>query len=284
MSPRRCGGPLSPAARAALTSLGVHAGNAIREERRRRKLTLGAVARMAGIGEATLHRIEAGEPSSLESYVRVGTALSFRPELRFETRRTRPIRASDDPGADLVHAAMGELEARLLRSYGFRVAIDEPYQHYQFAGRSDVVAWDTERRTLLHLENRTQFPNIQEAAGSYNAKRAYMPRVLAERLEIPRWRSETHVLAVLWSAEPLHSLRLHRSTFEALCPDPIDAVVGWWRREPPTVGVSSTLIVIDPKPDIGRRRRFAGLAQLDRLEPRYRTYAEAAAGLRRRGP
>jgi hypothetical protein len=77
---------------------------------------------------------------------------------------------------------MGEAEARALARPGRTIAIDEPYPHYQFAGRADVLAW--EDRDLLHIENRTQFPNLQDAAGSYNAKRQYLARSLAEGLDI----------------------------------------------------------------------------------------------------
>ncbi len=60
-----------------------------------------------------------------------------------------------------MHAAMGEAGAAHLRTLGFAVRLDEPFQHYQFAGRGDVVAWSVERAALLHLENRTAFPNLQ---------------------------------------------------------------------------------------------------------------------------
>ena len=88
-------------------------------------------------------------------------------------------RRATDRSADLVHAAMGELEAARLRAHQFRVAIDEPYQHFQFAGRGDVVSGISKRRALLHIENRTRFPNMQEVAGSDNAKRAYLGDVIA---------------------------------------------------------------------------------------------------------
>jgi hypothetical protein len=227
----------------------------------------------------TLHRIEAGDVSALESYVRVGVTLSLRLALTFEGRRSSGLPEVQD--RDFVHAAMGELEARHLTTFGLRVAIDEPYQHYQFAGRADVVAWDRERRAMLHIENRTQFPNLQQAAGSYNAKRAYLASVLAQRIGISAWRSVTHVMAVLWSSEAIHVVRLRRSTFVALCPDPMDSFAEWWAGHPALSGVTSTLVVIDPLSGMGRRRRFAGLDDVGRAEPRYRTYADAAAVLRR---
>ena len=179
---------------------------------------------------------------------------------------------------------MGEVEARALAGRSRTVAIDEPYQHYQFAGRADLLAW--EDRDLLHIENRTQFPNIQEAAGSYNAKRQYLARALAERLNIgpAGWRSVTHVMACLWSSEVLHVLRLRRATFGALCPDPPDQLAAWLSADRRTAGWTSSLVLLDPAVPFGSRRRtIASLEDAAKVDPRYRGYAEAAEALRRTG-
>jgi hypothetical protein len=121
-----------------------------------------------------------------------------------------------------------------------------------------VLAWDADARHLLHVENRTRFPNLQEAAGSNNAKRRYLPGVMAERLgRGPRgFDSVTNVMAVLWSSEAIHALRVHPATFAAICPDATDAFDAWWRGagSPPT-GVTSTLVVLDPSPATRRHRR-----------------------------
>ncbi len=180
-----------------------------------------------------------------------------------------------------MHSAMGELEARMLARPGVRVSIDEPYQHYQFAGRADVLAWDDEN--LLHIENRTRFPNLQEAAGAYNAKRQYLASSIAQRLDLgPRgWRSVTHVMACLWSSEVLHAIRLRRATFEALCPDPVESLEAWLAGDRPGVGVTSALAIVDPAAALGTRRRtIVGIAEVDRAVPRYRGYADAAEALR----
>ena len=270
----------SPAAVQALARVSVAAGDLIRAERSRRKLTLRELAARAGVSAAAIAHVEAGHPASLETYARLATALEMRLELGLvdPRRRTAPSRE-----ADLVHAAMGDAEARHLRSLGFDVGLDMPYQHYQFAGRADLLAWDRERRSLLHVENRTRFPNLQEAFGSYNAKRAYLATDVAERIGLGGgWRSETHVIAALWSSEVLHSLRLRTASFEAVCPDPPNAFAAWWSGEPPAQSRASCLVVLDPDPGgpAARRRRFIGLAEAMRAAPRYRDYAAAAQALR----
>lgn len=274
---------MSPAARAALGRMAFEAGQRIRDERTRRGWTLREVAGRAGVALAVVHGVESGDTASLESYARLGTALGMRPSIALVDDRGRSPAGARSEAEDFVHAAMGEAEARALARTGRTIAIDEPNQHYQFAGRADVLAWD-DRDDLLHVENRTRFPNIQEAAGSYNAKRQYLARALAERLNLgPRgWRSVTHVMACLWSAEVLHVLRLRSATFAALCPDPPDGLSAWLRREMPAAGVTSSLVVLDPLVASGSRRRsIASQAEVPRLDPRHRGYADAAEALRR---
>jgi transcriptional regulator with XRE-family HTH domain len=263
----------------ALARMAASAGARVREERMRRHWTLRGLAERAGVSPALVASIEAGAVASLEAYARVVTALDLRPEL--EARDPRP-RAAARPAQDVVHAAMGELEARRFHSLGMRVAIDEPYQHYQFAGRADVLAWDLGRRALLHIENRTRFSNLQEAAGSYNAKRTYLADDLARRWGLGRagWASVTHVVVALWSAEVIHAVRLRTESFRAMCPDPADDFDGWWSGVTPGARQAvSTFVLCDPDPDVRERFRFASLDDALRVRPRYRDYAEAAERL-----
>jgi transcriptional regulator with XRE-family HTH domain len=279
MSPQPFLIPQPRATADAVASFWLAIGVRLRDARIRRQLTVAALARMAGTSRSLAYAAEAGEATSVEAVIRLGRALGLRLEtdLVDPRQRRQPIAAES---ADVVHSAMGELEARHLRRYGFELGIDEPYQHYQFAGRADVVAWDLERRALLHIENRTRFPDLQQAAGSYNAKRAYLADALASRLGIRRWASQAHVVAGVWSSEVLHVIRLRRETFRALCPDGSASFEGWWRGSPPTSGTSSTLIVLDPlaRP---RQRPFVGLDAALTARSRYRGYAEVAERLRR---
>jgi hypothetical protein len=242
-----------------------------------------ALAARAGVSIGVVHAIEAGVGASLESYARVATALSTAPVLRIERHRSREVvRGTHADGEDFVHAAMGECEARALRRPTSVIGIDEPYQHFQFAGRADVLV--REGPDLLHIENRTRFPNVQETAGAYNAKRRYLAGALADLWGVGTrgWRSVTHVMACLWTSEVLHVLRLRSATFDALCPDAPDALNDWLNGTHPKPGVTSTLVLLDPAVPFGSRRRtIAPSDDVPKVEPRYRGYAEAADALRR---
>ena len=214
---------------------------------------------------------------SVEAYCRLAAALGLQLDIALSDPRRKDRAAIN---ADVVHSYMGEIEAARIMSFERHVGIDEPYQHYQFAGRADVVAWDAAQRALLHVENRTRFPNIQEAAGSWNAKRSYLADEMRAKAGVSSWRSVTHVMACLWSSEVLHVLRLRTSTFRALCPDPIDAFATWWSGDLPAPGVrASILVVLDPLAT-GRQRQFVDLDHALTADPRHRGYADVAGKLR----
>ena len=280
MSPRRFSSPPDQAVLKTVRRIWVSIGAQIREERLRRRWSIRDLAAAAEVSPAAAYQLEAGESASLQMAARLTTALGLRLEVDLVDPKKRGGRL--DRQLDVIHSLMGEVEAARLRPYGFPVGLDEPYQHYQFSGRADVVAWDLAARALLHLENRTRFPDFQEMAGSFNAKRAYLGRAIAERAGVRRWASETHVLVALWSSEVLHALRLRPESFRSLCPDPSDAFAAWWSgAAPAAAGSVSTLVVLDPLAT-SRQRLLIGLDDaLSTARPRHRDYADAVQKLKK---
>jgi hypothetical protein len=181
---------------------------------------------------------------------------------------------------------MGELEAGHLRRFELSLMLDEPYQHFHYSGRADLLAVDLRLRALLHLENRTRFPDIQEFLGSWNAKRAYLADDLRRRVGVRSWTSVTHVIVALWSAEALHAIRMHRATFMAAAPDDSSAFNAWWSGAPARSGLTSSLIVLDPAlPDRSRRRTWVDLstALSSSTDARFHGYADTLLALRQSG-
>jgi transcriptional regulator with XRE-family HTH domain len=274
MSPRNVTVP-APRARSTADRIAHQLGREMAERRRSKAWTLERVAARAGVTISTVHGLEAGLQGSLLTYVRVAHALGMDPAFSLSAERNaRPARDSDP-----VHAAMGEVQAAHFRLHGREVLLDEPYQHFQFAGRADVLVLDRTRRALLHIENRTGFPDIQAFVGSYNAKRAYLAGDIAGRLAVRGgFSSIAHVVVAIWSAEVLHTIRLRLATFSAVCPDPVTAFEAWWNGATPPNGVSSALVLFDPLPgQRSTRRRWVGLDAVRRVDARYRSYAEALA-------
>jgi len=122
-----------------------HLGATVLERRRERHWTLRRLSVESGVSTSHLQRMEAGHPASLDAYVAVSRALGLRPAFDLvDPRRRSPLTRAEDP----IHAAMGEAEAALLQGPGRGLSLDEPYQHFQFAGRADVVAWSEAERWL----------------------------------------------------------------------------------------------------------------------------------------
>lgn len=137
-----------------LAAIGGRVGSLIRLERRRRGMTQRDLAGRANVSPALVAWIEAGNVPSTAAYVDIGAALGLRLEIDLiDPRRSKSPARHEDP----VHAAMGEWFVKRLEPFNFSVALDEPYQHYQFAGRADVLAWRLDPPALLHVENRTRF-------------------------------------------------------------------------------------------------------------------------------
>jgi hypothetical protein len=80
----------------------------------------------------------------------------------------------------------------------------------------------------------------------------------------------------LWSAEVVHAIRRRPASFRALTPDDEQRFTASIRGEPPSAGVSRSLLVLDPLAT-GRRRAFVGLeAVLGGVRLRVRDHREAA--------
>lgn len=279
MSPFPFRRPPTPAAASLLNSAAVNAGTRIREARRGRGWSSARLAEAAGVSRTLVHSVEQGNVSTIETYGRLASALGLYLELAMPDRRRHLTTPRDE---DPVHAAMGEFEAAHLLKAGYEVMVDEPYQHYQFAGRADIVAFDRGSRALLHLENRTRFPNLQEAAGAFSAKRQYLATDLAPRLGVPSLASVTHVLVLLWSAEVIRTLKLRAATFRGIAPDGVTAFRAWWGGRPPTHGRSSGLVLLDPASG-PRQAPFIAADDLAALRARHPDYASALTRLRARG-
>jgi transcriptional regulator with XRE-family HTH domain len=279
MSPRSPDQVPRPSASVLADRVAATLGAAVVAERRRRGWTIREVALRARVAPATVHAVETGQRASIDMYARLAVALGLGLDVTLSAERAGRGR----PAGDLVHAAMGEHESALLGRLGYEVAIDRPYQHYQFAGRADVLAWRRDPAALLHLENRTRFPDVQEAAGSFNAKCQYLAPELARQLGLRGFASVTHVIVGLWSAEVIHAVRLRPATFTALAPDDEARLVAWLSGDPPRAGVSRSLVLLDPFAR-GRQRAIVGLERvLGGERPRMRGYREAVDRLRARG-
>jgi len=261
-----------------VTAIRAALGAQVRAARMRRGWTTERLALEAGTSRSLVYLVERGDATTLETYARFGAALGLRFEVTHEDPRTKArLGRAEDP----VHAAIVEILAARYAGQGRVVAADEPFQHFQFAGRADVTAVDPAGPDLLHHEVKTALPNVGELAGAWNVKRRYLAATLAERHGVRGgFRSVTHVLTIAWTADCLHVLRLRGATIRSLGPDAPDAFARWWDgAQPVAAGITSSVVVFDPV-EQPRAAAWAPLHDLGVLRPRHRGYADLLRELR----
>jgi transcriptional regulator with XRE-family HTH domain len=251
-------------------------GAAIRTSRQAHGWSTQQVAHAAGLSRSAVTRLESGKAGGLVTYQRIADVLGLR--LTWELTSL----ATTLEAEDAVHAVMGEVQARRFATGTRRVLVDEPYQHFRFAGRGDLVVVDRGAAAIHHSENKTRIVNVGELSGSFNAKCRWLSGDVAERNGIRRIRSETHTLVLLWSEEVLAVARSLGRTLRALGPDGADPFGAWWDGSP-LAGVHRGLVVFDPIDRGTSQPQWVSLEDALDARPRYRGYADAFHELRAAG-
>jgi hypothetical protein len=121
---------------------------------------------------------------------------------------------------------------------------------------------------------------VQDALGSFAAKRAYLGAELAARLGVRSWLSETHIFAGLWSTEVVGSMRRHRSSLEALSPDPASEVFArWWSGESAVEGRHVGVILLNPVTRRAGTARWTTMQRALDTRSRHSSYSAAARAI-----
>lgn len=251
-------------------------GTTLRAGRLSHGWTLRAVADAAGLSPAAVARLEQGGPGGLATYLRLAEVLGLR--LTWELHALTTTLEAEDA----VHAVMAEVQARRFGTGSRLVLIDEPYQHFRFGGRGDLVVLDRARTALHHSENKTRIVNVGELSGSYSAKCRWLARDVVERHGVRRLTSESHTLVLLWSEEVLAVARTLGHTLRALGQHGTRSFGTWWDDQP-LPGVHRGIVVFDPIDRGSGQPQWVGLDEALEARPRYRGYADAYQDLRAAG-
>jgi transcriptional regulator with XRE-family HTH domain len=135
----------------------------------------------AGTSREMVSRIERGQIEGLtvSSLERIAAAVgaSLYIEVRWRGEQL-------DRLMDAAHAGLQEIVVRQLRDTGWRVEVEVTFNWYGDRGRVDAVAFHLESRTLLIVEVKVRFGDVQDTLGKLDVKTRLGPQ-LARQLGLP---------------------------------------------------------------------------------------------------
>lgn len=184
------------------------------------------LAAAAGVSRALVALAETGaiERLTVRSLRRIAGPLEIRLPLapRWNGGEADRLRDRD-------HAQLVEEVTAFLRRFGWDVAVEFTFSHYGERGSIDIVAWDTESRTLLVIEVKTRVYDVQALIAGLDRKARLAGQLLrAERGWDPLAVSRLIVMPELTANRTL--VARHASIFQAAFPARSRAVRAWLRH------------------------------------------------------
>lgn len=154
------------------------AGAVLRALRRRRRLPQHAVARAAGVSQATISRLERGhlDTVSLGSVRRAFSAVDARVSVDVSWRGGALDRLLDER-----HAALVGRLVTVLSADGSDVAVEVTYSRYGERGSIDVLAVLLQARAAIVVEVKTELTSVEETLRRHDAKVRLAPLLAEER-------------------------------------------------------------------------------------------------------
>lgn len=150
-------------------------GNAVRSVRRRRGLRQIDVARMAGVSQGLVSKIERGrlESVSIATVRHVGATLDIGLPFAPRWRGAELARLLDHE-----HAALVEVLVRELRSAGWAVLVEYSFNYFGERGSVDVVGWREAHAALLIAEVKSRIVDSQDLHSALDRKVRVVPMLL----------------------------------------------------------------------------------------------------------
>jgi transcriptional regulator with XRE-family HTH domain len=200
------------------------------------------VAERAGVSQSFYSRAERGDVGGITvgSLDRVVEALGASLQLEIRYRG-----ALADRLADASHASLVDFVVGVLRAAGWMVELEFGFNVYGERGSVDVLAWHASTRTLLIVEVKSRFADLQAMLLSLARKLRLVPGVVRDELS---WDAAAvgRIVVTYGSHGNRSVMAKHAETFDAALPArsvairswlraPAGAIAGVWLVSPGTV-------------------------------------------------
>lgn len=183
------------------------------------------VAARAGLSQSAYSRAERGLVAglTLSALDRVASALDA--ELVVELRYRG---GAIDRLIDRVHAALVEHVVKHLRSAGWDPVVEFSFNVFGERGSVDILAWHAATRTLLIVEVKSRFTDLQAMLLSLSRKLRLVPDETRRELG---WDpvAVARIVVAPGSTENRGVLESHRETFAVVLPARASAIRRWIR-------------------------------------------------------
>jgi len=174
-------------------------------------------------------------------------ALSARLELRVSWNGEGLDRLLD---AD--HAALVEIVANVLRSFGWEVAVEVSFSIRGERGSIDVLAFHPATRTILVIEVKSVVPDVQATLVVLDRKTRLATEIARQRGWIGRGVGRILVVADRRTAR--RRVAAHEMVFRSAFPDRAAAVKRWIRQPDPAEPLSGLWFLSDARREGARQR------------------------------
>jgi DNA-binding XRE family transcriptional regulator len=154
-------------------------GRVLRAVRLHLGLTQREVAGRAGVSQSVYSEVERGESARLKLGTVDRIATSLGASLSVEVRYQGGLA---DRLVDRAHAALVEVVVGVLRHAGWQVEVEYSFNVFGERGSVDVLAWHATTRTLLIIEVKSRFTDLQALLLSFGRKLRLVPEVARREL------------------------------------------------------------------------------------------------------